>query len=108
MRLPRLCLARVSIHRVMRFGALPTRNFQAGTFEGAAKIAPEQLSEARSKTRESCMACTIGCEHIYGGVRVEYESLFALGSLCGVSDSDAVLRGLKRCDDIVAHWRDPI
>ena len=48
-----------------RLGALPTRNFQSGTFEEAASISPEQLSTTRSKTRKSCVACTIGCEHIY-------------------------------------------
>jgi aldehyde:ferredoxin oxidoreductase len=87
-----------------RFGALPTRNFQSGTFDEAASLSPEQLSTTRSKTRESCVSCTIGCEHIYslgsGGVRVEYESLFALGSLCGVGDSEAVLRASKRCDEL--------
>jgi aldehyde:ferredoxin oxidoreductase len=87
-----------------RFGALPTRNFQSGTFEEAASISPEQLSATRSKTRKSCVACTIGCEHIYsngqGGVRVEYESLFALGSLCGVGDADVVLRASQRCDEL--------
>jgi aldehyde:ferredoxin oxidoreductase len=87
-----------------RFGALPTRNFQSGTFEGAASISPEGLSATREKTRDSCVACTIGCEHIYAngkvGVRVEYESLFALGSLCGVSDGDAVLRASRRCDEL--------
>jgi aldehyde:ferredoxin oxidoreductase len=87
-----------------RFGTLPTRNFQQGTFEGAERISPEQLSAGRERTRASCVACTIGCEHIYGaggqGVRVEYESLFALGSLCGVSDPDAVLRASRRCDEL--------
>jgi aldehyde:ferredoxin oxidoreductase len=88
-----------------RFGALPTRNFQSGTFDEAASLSPEQLSMTRSKTRESCVSCTIGCEHIYSlgsgtGVRVEYESLFALGSLCGVSDADAVLRASQRCDEL--------
>jgi aldehyde:ferredoxin oxidoreductase len=87
-----------------RFGALPTRNFQSGTFDEAASISPEQLSATRSKTRKSCVACTIGCEHIYShgssGVRVEYESLFALGSLCGVGDADAVLRASQRCDEL--------
>ena len=34
------------------------------------------------------------------GVRVEYESLFALGSLCGVGDADAVLRASQRCDEL--------
>jgi aldehyde:ferredoxin oxidoreductase len=87
-----------------RFGALPTRNFQTGTFEEAAALSPEQLSATRSKTRESCVTCTIGCEHIYSlgktGVRVEYESLFALGSLCGVGDADTVLRASQRCDEL--------
>jgi aldehyde:ferredoxin oxidoreductase len=87
-----------------RFGALPTRNFQSGVFEEAANLSPERLSAMRSKTRESCVTCTIGCEHIYAngaiGVRVEYESLFALGSLCGVSDADTVLRASQRCDEL--------
>ena len=87
-----------------RFGTLPTRNFQSGTFEGAENLSPEQLSVDRARTRASCVACTIGCEHIYalgnGKVRVEYESLFALGSLCGVSDADAVLRASQRCDEL--------
>jgi aldehyde:ferredoxin oxidoreductase len=87
-----------------RFGTLPTRNFQSGTFEGAAALSPDELGATRAKTRESCVACTIGCEHLYqlgsGKVRVEYESLFALGSLCGVSDAEAVLQASKRCDDL--------
>jgi aldehyde:ferredoxin oxidoreductase len=83
-----------------RFGALPTRNFQSGTFAEAASLSPEELSVTRSKTRASCVTCTIGCEHIYGGVRVEYESLFALGSLCGVGDADMVLRASQRCDEL--------
>ena len=87
-----------------RFGALPTRNFQSGSFEEAASISPEELTATRSKTRKSCVACTIGCEHIYSnggsGVRVEYESLFALGSLCGVGDANVVLRASQRCDEL--------
>ncbi|HET9361469.1 MAG TPA: aldehyde ferredoxin oxidoreductase N-terminal domain-containing protein, partial [Vicinamibacterales bacterium] len=61
-----------------RFGTLPTRNFQSGTFEEAPNLSPDQLSIAHARTRSSCVACTIGCEHIYGiggrGVRLEYES----------------------------------
>jgi aldehyde:ferredoxin oxidoreductase len=87
-----------------RLSALPTRNFQTGTFEEALNISAEQLTAVRPKTRKSCTACTIGCEHIYStgetGVRIEYESLFALGSLCGVGDADAVLRASQRCDEL--------
>ena len=103
-----------------RLHALPTRNFQAGSFAAAIELAPETLTLAREKTRASCAACTIGCEHIYSsphapreagisrsevttlerGVRLEYENLFALGPLCGVSDSDVVLRASQRCDEL--------
>jgi aldehyde:ferredoxin oxidoreductase len=87
-----------------RFGTLPTRNFQQGTFDAAPNLSPEQLRIAHTRTRASCVACTIGCEHIYSlgnnGVRIEYENLFALGSLCGVGDREAVLRASRRCDEL--------
>ena len=82
---------------------LPTRNFQAATFAGAPQLAAEDLAQARGVARNSCASCSIGCEHIYatkggGQVRVEYENVFALGPLCGVSDPDAVLAASARCD----------
>lgn len=92
-----------------RLHALPTRNFQAGSFDSAIDLAPETLSLAREKTRASCACCTIGCEHIYSitpgpspstSVRLEYENLFALGPLCGISDSTAVLQASRLCDDL--------
>lgn len=97
-----------------RLGTLPTRNFQQASFEGAEAISPEQMTATREKTRASCAACTIGCEHIYSlgqsdeedsgskkaGVRLEYENLFALGSLCGVQDPDAVLAASQKCDEL--------
>ena len=93
-----------------RLNCLPTRNFQSGSFENAEAIAPETISQAVSKTRSSCAACTIGCEHIYGiansdngsqtKVRLEYENLFALGPLCGIDDPQIVLMASKRCDEL--------
>jgi len=93
-----------------RLKSLPTRNFQQGSFAGAAKLAPETLAVGRRHTRAYCAACTIGCEHIYslrgaageqeGGVRLEYENLFALGPLCGIDDSEVVLRASQRCDQL--------
>jgi aldehyde:ferredoxin oxidoreductase len=100
-----------------RLAALPTRNFQEGTFEGAAGLSGEELNAAHRVARRSCAACTIGCEHIYQlriedesairnpqsaieEVRLEYESLFALGPLCGVGDRSAVLRAAKLCDQL--------
>ncbi|HZZ54112.1 MAG TPA: aldehyde ferredoxin oxidoreductase C-terminal domain-containing protein, partial [Trebonia sp.] len=89
--------------------ALPTRNFQAANFEGAPSLAEQpaesELAGMRKVARSSCASCTIGCEHIYRvgrgkKVRVEYENVFALGPMCGVSDPDAVLAASARCDDL--------
>lgn len=84
---------------------LPTRNFQAATFDGAAALSAEELATSRSVARNSCASCSIGCEHIYsskGGKqsRVEYENVFALGPMCGVSDADDVLAASSRCDEL--------
>ena len=89
-----------------RLHTLPTRNFQQATFDEAEQLAPETIQQSRSKTRASCKACTIGCEHLYqlpnsnGKVRLEYENLFALGPLCGISDADSVMAASKLCDEI--------
>ncbi|MFB4262449.1 aldehyde ferredoxin oxidoreductase family protein [Nonomuraea sp. GTA35] len=84
---------------------LPTRNFTAATFEGAPRLAAEELHELRGVARNSCASCSIGCEHIYsrkggGKQRMEYENVFALGPLCGVSDPDEVFAASARCDEL--------
>lgn len=91
-----------------RMGFLPTRNFQASRFEDAEAISGETLFVDHRTDKHGCAACTIGCEHHYrtkdGGptkdVRLEYETLFALGSLCGVGEPNAVLRAAALCDEL--------
>ena len=86
-----------------RLQALPTRNFLDQSFEDAPKISAEVLHEMHRVGRASCAACTIGCEHLFrppGGrpVRLEYETLFALGALLGIGDRRAVLEAAALCD----------
>jgi len=93
-----------------RIAALPTRNFQTSCWNAADALSPEELTLDRSRTRSACASCTIGCEHRYplrthgdedgevASARIEYESLFALGPLCGVADPDAVIELSQRCD----------
>jgi aldehyde:ferredoxin oxidoreductase len=84
---------------------LPTRNFTTATFAGAPQLAAEELNDLRGGTRSGCASCSIGCEHIYRApdgrsARVEYENVFALGPMCGVSDPDDVLAASARCDEL--------
>ena len=91
-----------------RMGLLPTRNFADGRFAGAEAISGETLQLEHYTGRHACAACTVGCEHHFrtrdGGVetsgRLEYETLFALGSLCGIADPNVVLRAAALCDDL--------
>jgi aldehyde:ferredoxin oxidoreductase len=86
-----------------RLSVLPTRNFREGSFEAAPRLSAEELHAMDRIARESCAACTIGCEHVFRapdgeGVRLEYETLFALGPLVGVGDRAEVLRAAAACD----------
>jgi len=89
-----------------RLAALPTRNFQASTFEDAKALSGEELSLTRERGRGSCAGCTIGCEHFYQvspgkpAVKAEYENVFALGPLCGIGDPAVVLAASRACDDL--------
>ncbi len=91
------------------FGALPTRNFQDGQFEGASKIVGSTMRDTILKDREGCYACPVRCKRVvevndqdykvnptYGGP--EYETCAAFGSNCGVDDLRAVAKAHEICN----------
>ena len=89
-------------------GRLPTRNFREGKFEGAEKIAGTTMTEDFLVDRDTCHACPIACKRVvkssgdytvdpvYGGP--EYETLAALGSICGVDNLEAILYANQLCN----------
>ena len=85
-------------------GALPAYNFRQYTFEGADSLSVESLERRRS--RESGSVMSREWEHVYsvkGGrtkSRLEYESLFAFGPLCGIDDPDIVIQAAGLCDQL--------
>jgi aldehyde:ferredoxin oxidoreductase len=86
-----------------RLGTLPTRNFQQATFEGADALSGETLTETSFSRRHGCASCTIRCERLFKShsneeQRLEYETLFALGPLCGISDAACVVEAVGLCD----------
>jgi aldehyde:ferredoxin oxidoreductase len=87
-----------------RFGTLPTRNFQQGTFDEAPNLSPEQLRTEYSRTRASCVACTNRLRaYLFRRWRRRTHRIresVRVGSLCGVSDHAAVLRASQRCDEL--------
>jgi aldehyde:ferredoxin oxidoreductase len=86
-----------------RLGTLPTRNFQQATFDDADALSGETLTENNFARRHGCAACSIRCERLFKSLtgeeqRLEYETLFALGPLCGNNDPQAVLEAARLCD----------
>jgi aldehyde:ferredoxin oxidoreductase len=90
-------------------GALPTRNFQDGQFEGAEPIGGEAMRDTILIDRGGCYACPVNCKRVvevdddeyqvhpeYGGP--EYETLGAFGSNCGVDDLRAVAKANELCN----------
>lgn len=94
-------------------GALPTRNFSAGTFEGADQIGGEHLydlimSRGGGTPTEACMpGCVIQCSNVFPGpdgkpkvAPLEYETLCLLGSNLGLNSLDDIADLNYLCNDL--------
>ncbi|MDH4249524.1 MAG: aldehyde:ferredoxin oxidoreductase, partial [Deltaproteobacteria bacterium] len=88
-----------------RLGVLPTDNFQRTGDDRAAGLSAEVLFQNEKITRGTCADCMIGCEKRVQqadgrSTRLEYENVFALGSLLGLWTLEEVLAATRRCDDL--------
>lgn len=83
-------------------GNLPSYNFGINSFEGTAKVTANAVLETYGVGMEACAACGVRCKKVVeigepwnvnrrsGGP--EYESLVALGPLCGVDDLASITK----------------
>jgi len=97
--------ANMLIHNAQ--AALPTRNFQQASFEGAEKVSGEELNEKYVTKIQGCSGCPCRCEHVAkaregkfkGAVsRMEYEPMMAFGPYCGVDDMNAIIKAIEYCN----------
>ncbi len=91
-------------------GAYPTNNFSSGRFEGCEKISGEtqaavEIERGGSATHGCHRGCIIRCSGTYHGPdgkyltkQPEYETVWAHGGNCGISDLDAIAM-MDRLDD---------
>lgn len=97
------------------FGGLPTRNLQAGKFEGAEAISGESFAKNYLGRRLACGHCPVGCIHLAAHrepyedepyfyktsmVAYDYEPLYAVGSLLGGTDTGGILRLLDLAEEL--------
>ncbi len=88
-------------------GALPTRNFSAGSFEGGKTLYGPVMREKIVVTDKGCFGCPCPCgkySHMkkYGTYveGPEYETIGMLGSDVGLSDIEDVAQANLLCDDL--------
>jgi aldehyde:ferredoxin oxidoreductase len=90
-------------------GCLPTKNFSTGFFKNAEKISGFIMNEKYVTKKVACAQCPIACDHLAKTEKnhpdwpdvvssVDYESLFALGSVCMVDDFNALIKAIELCD----------
>ena len=89
-------------------GALPTRNWTEGEFDGAEEINLDRMKERLIVKKRSCHACIVACKNIsevkegpYAGTHVsgpEYETLFSFGALCGNRNLDSIAKANELCN----------
>ena len=104
----------VLINIVNEAGGLPTRNFSAGRFEDAAKVAGEAIFEGNKQRlhkelyNHACSpGCIIQCSNTWYKANgkeyvscVEYESDWAMSANCGISSLDDVAELILLCNGI--------
>lgn len=94
-------------------GGLPTRNLKEAKFEGAVEISGETFAEQYLGRRLACSHCPVGCIHIAAlrepyrdeayfykthMISYDYEPIYALGALLGVSDAKGFLRLMEQVE----------
>jgi aldehyde:ferredoxin oxidoreductase len=91
-------------------GVFGARNWQQEVFEGAEDLCAETMRQKIVVRDKACFACPVKCSKYsmvtsapFAGRTVEgpeYENIFALGSMCGISSIEAVAAAERECDDL--------
>ncbi|MDD5220028.1 MAG: aldehyde ferredoxin oxidoreductase family protein, partial [Candidatus Bipolaricaulis sp.] len=88
-------------------GALCTRNWQTGVFEGIENIRGERIVQKYGIGNHHCFACPIGCgqvvrlpKNLFGGVttKPEYYTSVAFTSVCGNDNVEAAIKAIDLCN----------
>jgi len=95
----------VLVNIINQVGAYPTRNWQVAYDDKADLTSGETLKEKHLVKNGFCHRCPIGCGRVVnidgkdvGGP--EYETIWAFGSNCGVSDLEAISRANLMCNEM--------
>lgn len=93
----------VLVNLFNEMGIFPARNFQTSQFADAGKISGETIAKTMTVKKTGCYACPIQCTRITRtrnntGEGPEYESIWALGPQCGISDLETITEANYLCN----------
>ncbi|MFX1516492.1 MAG: 3-hexulose-6-phosphate synthase [Promethearchaeota archaeon] len=94
----------ILVNLVNKHGILPVNNYTTGIFTDVRQIAGETLREYLVR-KEPCRGCPIACGRImkYKDTEThgpEYESLWALGPNCGISNIEIIFKANSLCNEL--------
>lgn len=91
------------------FGTLGTYNHQTEFYDQWESLSGEKLKKEFWVKDTACPACPIACSKVFqakdgkhkGAISEgpEYETIYSLGSMCGIPDLGAVIKGDSLCDE---------
>ncbi|HAE42375.1 MAG TPA: aldehyde ferredoxin oxidoreductase, partial [Clostridiales bacterium] len=95
----------VLVNILNELGSLPTNNFLLSQFGKAEEISGEALAEKYLIKNTACYRCPIACGRYVKmeageGGGPEYETLWAFGSDCGISDLKAIIEANYWCNEM--------
>lgn len=98
----------VLVNIINKTGAFPTRNWREAYFDEADLISGETLTRDHLLRNKGCAGCVVGCGRVakakgkYNeiGEGPEYESAWAFGADCGISDMNAVIKANFLCNEL--------
>ncbi len=98
-----------SLSTLSRLGSLPTANFQQSTGDPVYQLLGDALLQETDRLRHGCVGCPVACEHRFEpptahngsrAVRLEYQSVYALGPLCGIHYLPTIIQAAALCDTL--------
>jgi aldehyde:ferredoxin oxidoreductase len=95
----------ILVNIINEHGIYPTNNFQTGVFPQAEATSGETLAEKYLKKKDPCFRCPIACGRYCSvdgeeGGGPEYETVWAYGADCGISDLKAIIRANNVCNEM--------
>jgi len=95
----------VLVNIINENGVFPTNNFQSGVFDKAEEISGETLAEKYLVKKDPCFRCPIACGRYcevddIKGPGPEYETIWAFGSDCGVSNLGDIIKANYWCNEM--------